>query len=74
MVLAFISALVGALLTFPGVRVAKCHLDSLLIARDRPLLQMIMYADLLFLCLFCLCGFHRYLARLFWERSYPERL
>ncbi|KAF6037721.1 TMEM161B [Bugula neritina] len=48
MVLAFISALVGALLTFPGVRVAKCHLDSLLIARDRPLLQMIMYADLLF--------------------------
>lgn len=46
-VLTLISGVIGSLLTFPGLRLARCHLDSLLITRERPFLQAAMYVDLL---------------------------
>ncbi|XP_067929123.1 transmembrane protein 161B-like isoform X1 [Watersipora subatra] len=46
--LAILSSFVGSLLTFPGLRIAKCHLDSLTIMQERPLMQAMMYIEFLF--------------------------
>ena len=33
--LAIASGFVGCLLTFPGLRLAKCHIDALMMVQDR---------------------------------------
>ncbi|XP_074654986.1 transmembrane protein 161B-like [Tubulanus polymorphus] len=46
--LAFLSAIVGAFLTFPGLRYAKMHSDSLKYAKERPLVQLLLHLSFLF--------------------------
>lgn len=38
--LAFVGSMLGAFLTFPGLRLAQTHLDALTMSEDRPLLQL----------------------------------
>lgn len=46
--LAIIAALLGSFLSFPGLRLAKMHLDSLKYARERPFLQLLLYTNMVF--------------------------
>uniref|UniRef100_A0A8C7BR14 Transmembrane protein 161A n=1 Tax=Neovison vison TaxID=452646 RepID=A0A8C7BR14_NEOVI len=38
--LAFVGSMLGAFLTFPGLRLAQTHLDALTMSEDRPMLQL----------------------------------
>nr|XP_033811074.1 transmembrane protein 161A [Geotrypetes seraphini] len=40
-------SIIGACLTFPGLRLAQTHLDALKMAADRPLLQILLHASFL---------------------------
>ncbi|XP_030076056.1 transmembrane protein 161A isoform X2 [Microcaecilia unicolor] len=40
-------SVIGACLTFPGLRLAQTHLDALKMAADRPLLQILLHASFL---------------------------
>ena len=47
-ILAIIAALLGSFLSFPGLRIAKMHLDSLKYAQGRPFLQVLLYTNMIF--------------------------
>jgi len=47
-VLAVLSGFVGSLLIFPGLRLAKCHIDSLAMFKERPMMQVVSYTDILY--------------------------
>ncbi|XP_036606156.1 transmembrane protein 161A [Trichosurus vulpecula] len=55
LVLVAVCSVLGACLTFPGLRLAQTHLDALHLAADRPFLQLILHtsflAPVLILCL-----------------------
>nr|XP_020864692.1 transmembrane protein 161A isoform X2 [Phascolarctos cinereus] len=55
LVLVAVCSVLGACLTFPGLRLAQTHLDALHLAADRPLLQLVLHtsflAPVLILCL-----------------------
>ncbi|XP_078054746.1 transmembrane protein 161A [Mustelus asterias] len=42
-----LSAFIGACLTFPGLRLAQTHLDALVLTADKPLIQILLYANFL---------------------------
>ncbi|XP_050392720.1 transmembrane protein 161B [Patella vulgata] len=53
-VLAILCAFIGGILTFPGLRMAKLHLDSLKYAKESPFKQTILHMNFilpLFICL-----------------------
>ncbi|XP_064453527.1 transmembrane protein 161A isoform X3 [Mirounga angustirostris] len=43
--LAFVGSMLGAFLTFPGLRLAQTHLDALSMSEDRPMLQLCRLPD-----------------------------
>lgn len=43
--LAFVGSMLGAFLTFPGLRLAQTHLDALTMSEDRPMLQLCRVPD-----------------------------
>ncbi|KAM6168819.1 transmembrane protein 161A isoform 3-T3 [Erethizon dorsatum] len=45
--LAVVGSVLGAFLTFPGLRLAQTHRDALTMAEDRPLLQFLLYTSFL---------------------------
>ncbi|XP_039084268.1 transmembrane protein 161A isoform X1 [Hyaena hyaena] len=45
--LAFVGSMLGAFLTFPGLRLAQTHLDALTMSEDRPLLQFLLQMSFL---------------------------
>ena len=45
-VLAIASAILGAFLTFPGLRLARMHSDSLKYANERPLFQLVLHLNM----------------------------
>ncbi|KAI1882642.1 hypothetical protein AGOR_G00236990 [Albula goreensis] len=45
--LAAISAFIGALLAFPGLRLAQTHLDSIKFNEDRPIIKMLLHVSFL---------------------------
>ncbi|XP_037362136.1 transmembrane protein 161A [Talpa occidentalis] len=45
--LAFMGSILGAFLTFPGLRLAQTHRDALTMSEDRPLLQLLLYMSFL---------------------------
>ncbi|XP_077993092.1 transmembrane protein 161B-like [Glandiceps talaboti] len=47
LILAVISALIGAFLTFPGLRFAKMHLDALKYSKDTPMKQVFLHLNFL---------------------------
>ncbi|XP_027709105.1 transmembrane protein 161A isoform X3 [Vombatus ursinus] len=55
LVLVAVCSVLGACLTFPGLRLAQTHLDALHLAADQPLLQLVLHtsflAPVLILCL-----------------------
>ncbi|XP_043834908.1 transmembrane protein 161A [Dromiciops gliroides] len=55
LILVAVCSVLGACLTFPGLRLAQTHLDALQLAADRPLLQLMLHtsflAPVLILCL-----------------------
>lgn len=44
-ILTFVCAVIGALLTFPGLRYAKLHLDTLKYYKERPLFQALLHLN-----------------------------
>ncbi|XP_059846942.1 transmembrane protein 161A isoform X2 [Hypanus sabinus] len=42
-----VSSFIGACLTFPGLRLAQTHLDALRMTADKPLTQVLLYANFL---------------------------
>ena len=44
-ILAFLCSIIGSLLTFPGLRMAKLHLDSLKYSKDSPLKQVLLHVN-----------------------------
>lgn len=44
-ILAFVCAIIGALLTFPGLRMAKLHLDTLKYSKESPGKQVLLYIN-----------------------------
>ena len=47
-VLAIVCAVIGAFLTFPGLRLAKMHADALQYAKERPFLQVLLHVNIIF--------------------------
>ncbi|KAK3593876.1 hypothetical protein CHS0354_011481 [Potamilus streckersoni] len=47
-ILAFVCSIIGALLIFPGFRMAKLHLDSLKYSRENRLKQIILHLNFIF--------------------------
>ncbi|XP_076978186.1 transmembrane protein 161A isoform X2 [Tamandua tetradactyla] len=45
--LALVGSVLGAILTFPGLRLAQTHRDALTTAKDRPLLQCLLHMNFL---------------------------
>uniref|UniRef100_A0A8C0NBF5 Transmembrane protein 161A n=2 Tax=Canis lupus familiaris TaxID=9615 RepID=A0A8C0NBF5_CANLF len=45
--LAFVGSMLGAFLTFPGLRLAQTHLDALTMSEDRPTLQFFLHISFL---------------------------
>uniref|UniRef100_A0A452TJX0 Transmembrane protein 161A n=1 Tax=Ursus maritimus TaxID=29073 RepID=A0A452TJX0_URSMA len=45
--LAFVGSMLGAFLTFPGLRLAQTHLDALTMSEDRPMLQFLLHTSFL---------------------------
>ncbi|XP_045348469.1 transmembrane protein 161A isoform X2 [Leopardus geoffroyi] len=45
--LAFVGSMLGAFLTFPGLRLAQTHLDALTMSEDRPMLQFLLQMSFL---------------------------
>ncbi|XP_027443382.2 transmembrane protein 161A isoform X3 [Zalophus californianus] len=45
--LAFVGSMLGAFLTFPGLRLAQTHLDALSMSEDRPMLQFLLHTSFL---------------------------
>uniref|UniRef100_A0A7N5P4X0 Transmembrane protein 161A n=1 Tax=Ailuropoda melanoleuca TaxID=9646 RepID=A0A7N5P4X0_AILME len=45
--LAFVGSMLGAFLTFPGLRLAQTHLDALTMSEDRPMLQFLLHISFL---------------------------
>uniref|UniRef100_A0A667G678 Transmembrane protein 161A n=1 Tax=Lynx canadensis TaxID=61383 RepID=A0A667G678_LYNCA len=45
--LAFVGSMLGAFLTFPGLRLAQTHLDALTMSEDRPMLQFLLQLSFL---------------------------
>ncbi|XP_012584772.1 PREDICTED: transmembrane protein 161A isoform X1 [Condylura cristata] len=45
--LAFMGSILGAFLTFPGLRLAQTHRDALTMSEDRPLLQLLLHMSFL---------------------------
>ncbi|XP_063084094.1 transmembrane protein 161A isoform X2 [Cavia porcellus] len=45
--LAMVGSVLGAFLTFPGLRLAQTHRDALTMAEDRPLLQFLLHTSFL---------------------------
>ncbi|XP_045847800.1 transmembrane protein 161A isoform X2 [Meles meles] len=43
--LAFVGSMLGAFLTFPGLRLAQTHLDALTMSEDRPMLQFLLHTS-----------------------------
>ncbi|XP_071787806.1 transmembrane protein 161B-like [Asterias amurensis] len=46
--LGIVAALLGALLAFPGLRIAKMHVDSIKFAVNRPFMQILLHTSFLF--------------------------
>ena len=47
-ILAIFASILGAFLTFPGLRLAKMHTDSLKYASDRPFKQLLLHINMIF--------------------------
>ncbi|XP_029415236.1 transmembrane protein 161A isoform X3 [Nannospalax galili] len=45
--LAVVGSMLGAFLTFPGLRLAQTHRDALTLSEDRPLLQLLLHTSFL---------------------------
>lgn len=45
--LAVVGSMLGAFLTFPGLRLAQTHRDALTLSKDRPLLQLLLHTSFL---------------------------
>ncbi|XP_045197951.2 transmembrane protein 161B-like [Mercenaria mercenaria] len=44
-ILAFVCAIIGALMTFPGLRMSKLHLDSLKYSKENPAKQILLHLN-----------------------------
>lgn len=68
-ILAFVCAIIGALMTFPGIRMSKLHIDALKYSKENPAKQVLLHLNFIlpFIILFLwvkpvgrdiLCGLH----------------
>lgn len=54
--LAVVGSVLGAFLTFPGLRLAQTHRDALTMSEDRPMLQFLLHTSFLSPCSSCGSG------------------